>query len=108
MSNVKKRHRKQKKEWPAFVNVAELKPVSPKIFIIPERCKECELCIIYCPEQILEKSHEINEKGYHPPKLKDGKTFDDCADCRFCALICPEFAIYITKPEESEEQEDDS
>lgn len=104
MSHAKKIREKQKKEWPAFVDVTELKPPSPQIYIIPERCKECELCILYCPEQILEKSTEINEKGYHPPKLKDGKTFDDCADCRFCMLICPEFAIFIKSPGETEDQ----
>lgn len=92
--------RRKKPEWPAFINVDDYKIPAPQVFIIKERCKECEWCIIYCPEQILEKSSEINEKGYHPPKLIDGKTFDDCTECHFCELICPEFAIYVVKPEE--------
>ena len=98
--------RRKKPEWPAFVDLNEFKIKAPQVYIIKERCKECEWCIIYCPEQILEKSNEINVKGYHPPKLIDGKSFDDCAECHFCELICPEFAIYVVKPEEEEEEEE--
>ncbi|MBN1329899.1 MAG: 4Fe-4S binding protein [Candidatus Heimdallarchaeota archaeon] len=65
--------------------------------IITDRCKGCLFCIEYCPSQILESSSEINTKGYHPPKLKEGLTMDDCAKCGFCELICPEFSIYLEK-----------
>ena len=99
--------RRKKPEWPAFVDLSKYKIKAPQVFLIKERCKECEWCIIYCPEQILEKSKEINVKGYHPPKLIDGKTFDDCAECHFCELICPEFAIYVVKPDEEEGEKDE-
>ena len=94
--------RRKKPEWPAFIDISKYKITAPQVFIIKERCKECEWCIIYCPEEILEKSEEINEKGYHPPKLIDGKTFDDCAECHFCELICPEFSIFVIVPEKEE------
>ena len=92
--------RRKKPEWPAFIDISKYKSKAPQVFIIKERCKECEWCIIHCPEEILEKSEEINEKGYHPPKLIDGKTFDDCAECHFCELICPEFSIFVIVPKE--------
>jgi 2-oxoglutarate ferredoxin oxidoreductase subunit delta len=66
-----------------------------RLAIIKDRCKGCEFCVTFCPTEILELSPEINSKGYHPPKLKDGKTMDDCAKCRFCELLCPEFAIFL-------------
>ncbi|MCG3215988.1 MAG: 4Fe-4S ferredoxin, partial [Candidatus Heimdallarchaeota archaeon] len=43
--------------------------------------------------------------GYHPPKLINGKSFDDCAECHFCELICPEFSIFVIVPEKEEEGE---
>jgi 2-oxoglutarate ferredoxin oxidoreductase subunit delta len=46
---------------------------------------------------------EINEKGYHPPRLIEGKTFENCTECHFCELICPEFAIFVKIPTEEEE-----
>ena len=92
--------RKNKKaEWPAFVDLDKWKHQKPQIYVIKARCKECSFCISYCPEQILEVSDEINQKGYHPPQLKKGATFDECAECHFCELICPEFAIFVKKPE---------
>lgn len=69
--------------------------------IITDRCKGCLFCIRYCPAQILESSSEINAKGYHPPKLIDTVTMDDCAKCGFCELICPEFSIYLEKVTDS-------
>ncbi|MHA1303574.1 MAG: 4Fe-4S dicluster domain-containing protein [Candidatus Heimdallarchaeaceae archaeon] len=100
--------KKKKAEWPAFVDINEWKHAEPEIYVIKERCKGCGFCIEFCPEQILEYSTEINQKGYHPPKLKEGKDFSNCAECHFCELICPDFAIFVHVPnagEESEEEE---
>ncbi len=103
--NISLERRRKKPEWPAFIDISEYKIKAHHCHIIKERCKECEWCIIYCPEQILEKSDEINAKGYHPPRLIKGKTFDDCAECHFCELICPEFAIFVEVLEEEEGSE---
>lgn len=64
-----------------------------QVFIIPERCKECEICIRFCPRQVLQVSAQANTKGYHYPEIASGKQ-TDCVHCEFCALVCPEFAIY--------------
>ncbi len=98
--------RRKKPEWPAFVDLEKLKGPNSQVYIIKDRCKECEWCIIYCPEEILETGEEINAKGYRPPVLKEGKTFDDCAECHFCELICPEFAIYVKVIEESDAEDE--
>ena len=67
------------------------------ISLIKDRCKGCEVCTEFCPREILEMSHEYNEKGYHFPKLKNGKTFSDCSGCNFCEIVCPEFAMIVNK-----------
>lgn len=64
-----------------------------EVFIIPERCKECGICIRFCPCQVLEVSAQTNSKGYHYPDIAAGKQ-SDCVHCEFCTLVCPEFAIY--------------
>ncbi len=64
-----------------------------QVFIIPERCKGCELCVDFCPKEVLENSIETNSKGYHYPLVVNGKE-GDCVHCEFCTLVCPDFAIY--------------
>ena len=103
VSSIKKIRKKP--EWPAFVDIIKFKTPTPAVHIIKERCKECEWCITYCPEEILEKSTELNEKGYHPPKLKESKNFNDCKECHFCELICPEFAIFVDIPNKRDEKQ---
>ena len=68
------------------------RPVA-KVFIIPERCKECTYCWTFCPKEVLELSDEINSSGYHHPRVKKGKE-NDCVNCGMCMRVCPEFAIY--------------
>ncbi len=64
-----------------------------QVYVIPERCKECDLCIEFCPQDVLQKSDQTNEKGYHFPEVVEGKE-KECVHCEFCMLICPEFAIF--------------
>lgn len=67
-----------------------------QVCLIPERCKGCQVCIQFCPRQVLGISQQANTKGYHYPEVLPGKE-QDCVHCEFCTLVCPEFAIY-TRP----------
>jgi len=64
-----------------------------QVYVIPERCKGCKICIQFCPKNVLEISPETNTKGYHFPEIADGRE-NECVHCEFCTLICPEFAIF--------------
>jgi 2-oxoglutarate ferredoxin oxidoreductase subunit delta len=64
-----------------------------EVYLIPERCKECNICIHFCPRQVLRTSASTNRKGYHYPEVVPGKEAE-CVHCQFCSLVCPEFAIF--------------
>jgi 2-oxoglutarate ferredoxin oxidoreductase subunit delta len=69
-----------------------------QVYLIPDRCKGCNLCIHFCPKQILAESLETNPKGYHYPAIVPDKE-NDCVNCEFCTMVCPEFAIYTLEVE---------
>ena len=50
-----------------------------------ERCNECLLCWIYCPEACITKKLSIN--------------YDYCKGCGICAVECPRNAIQMVKEE---------
>jgi 2-oxoglutarate ferredoxin oxidoreductase subunit delta len=64
-----------------------------QVYLIPERCKECNICLQFCPRQVLRTSTSTNHKGYHYPEVVPGKA-EECVHCQFCSLVCPEFAIF--------------
>lgn len=64
-----------------------------QVFVIVERCKGCNFCVEFCPEEVLVESPDMNAKGYHYPVVAPGKE-SACINCAFCKLVCPEFAIY--------------
>jgi 2-oxoglutarate ferredoxin oxidoreductase subunit delta len=64
-----------------------------QVFIIPNRCKDCQFCIEFCPADVHERSTQLNPKGYHYAVVAEGKE-EACVNCRFCMLVCAEFAIY--------------
>lgn len=69
------------------------------IYLIPERCKGCRICVDLCPQQVLQVSSAVNSKGYHYPEIAPEKE-DACVQCDFCTMVCPEFAIYSMEAEE--------
>jgi 2-oxoglutarate ferredoxin oxidoreductase subunit delta len=80
------------------LDLAEQRIPRGRIYLIPERCKGCKMCVHFCPRQVLEESPETNAKGYHIPRIADGREAA-CVHCEFCLLICPEFAIFTTELE---------
>ncbi|HZJ02150.1 MAG TPA: 4Fe-4S binding protein [Thermoleophilia bacterium] len=51
-----------------------------------ERCKECGICIHFCPKGAL----EMSEEGV--PEVVDPEA---CNACRQCELMCPDFAVEL-------------
>lgn len=64
----------------------------PKVVIHAERCKQCMLCVRFCPRDCLRVSNETNSKGYHPVEQHDE---DACTGCAVCALVCPSVCIEV-------------
>lgn len=59
-----------------------------------KRCKGCGLCVHFCPKNVLEISHTVNEKGHFPAFQARP---DDCIFCAMCCTVCPDVAISIEK-----------
>jgi len=77
----------------APLNLDQARVPRGQVYLIPERCKGCALCIHFCPREVLVESTHTNQKGYHYPEIRARKDAD-CVHCDFCILVCPEFAIY--------------
>ena len=80
--------------WRKPLDADKVKPPRAEVHLIKDRCKGCGFCIEFCPKGVLEPSEELNERGVHPPKVKDQ---DKCALCGFCTAVCPDFAIFTTE-----------
>ena len=72
-----------------------------QVYVIPARCKSCEVCVNFCPQGVLRISKETNSKGYHYPEVIQGID-KHCVNCEFCTLVCPEFAIFTLAIDGSE------
>lgn len=71
-------------------------PKQPRgtVRIVEARCKGCEFCVEFCPQDVLVLSTKFNTKGYHFPQVK---TPELCLNCQLCYYLCPEFAIFVTE-----------
>lgn len=77
------------------LNIQQATTPRGAVYIIPERCKGCEICVQLCPQNVLFISEKTNSKGYHFPDIAPGMD-EACINCEFCSLVCPEFAIFTT------------
>lgn len=67
-----------------------------RIEVDRERCKGCELCVVFCPLHNLEVGDQPNESGHYPVLVKDEGV---CSGCGLCAVMCPDVAITISVEE---------
>jgi len=74
--------------------------VKGDIIIDIDKCKGCELCVDACPQEALEKSKRVNNKGY----LYIVKIEDTCTGCTSCAMVCPEGAITVYRQVEKSKE----
>jgi len=66
------------------------------IDIFPAWCKQCGICVAFCPAEVLAQ----DDAGYPYAKQPEA-----CIGCMQCELRCPDFAITVIEEEtESEEQ----
>jgi 2-oxoglutarate ferredoxin oxidoreductase subunit delta len=72
-----------------------------QVYLIPDRCKGCEVCVHFCPRDVLSISDQRNAKGYRIPMVVNRQE-NECINCEFCTLVCPEFAIF-TLPNEADQ-----
>lgn len=75
-----------------------------KIEVDEDLCKGCELCTLYCPQDVFDRSDKLNKKGIFPPVPARE---DQCVECRLCELICPEFAISITVENKNDKEKEE-
>jgi 2-oxoglutarate ferredoxin oxidoreductase subunit delta len=69
---------------------AEVK--KPAIVVIDEnKCKGCDLCVYYCPQETLALSKTIGARGYPVAIVVQ----DNCTGCQECARVCPDICIDI-------------
>lgn len=63
-----------------------------KIKINRNRCKGCQLCIVYCPKKNIKADKQVNESGFFPAVIISE---DECTGCGICYLMCPDVCIEI-------------
>lgn len=67
------------------------------VFVDPDRCKGCQLCVVACPTGSLRIGAVLNRLGYHPAEFLPGT---GCTACGVCFWACPEpAAITVTARE---------
>ena len=57
-----------------------------------EKCKGCGVCIVDCPNDVIELSDNVNGKGFHYLYMKNP---DACIGCSNCAIVCPDGVITV-------------
>ncbi len=67
------------------------------VFIDPNYCKGCGLCIHFCPHGVFEPSTEVNRRGYRVPVHAHP---EKCVGCMLCEHLCPDLAICISVKED--------
>ena len=58
----------------------------PRLEIVAEWCKSCDICVKLCPERCLALNAERIAELVQP---------DKCTGCRLCEWLCPDFAIRV-------------
>ncbi|MFW9988624.1 MAG: ferredoxin family protein [Candidatus Odinarchaeota archaeon] len=75
-------------------------PISNKkyeILIDSEQCDGCELCLAFCPKEIIKISEDkFNSRMLHYAIVVKP---EECGGCRQCERLCPTVSMYIIETE---------
>ena len=64
-----------------------------------ELCKGCQICISFCPKNVISVSDVLHADGYLSVVFNDN---GECSGCATCALVCPEVAIEVYRVKSSD------
>ena len=63
------------------------------IVVNTERCKGCSLCMVACPQKVIELAQkQVNTHGY---RYAQAVNPDDCVGCAACGIVCPDGCITV-------------
>ncbi len=66
----------------------------PVHYIEKELCKDCGLCVYYCPNDVLRMTPRRNKKGFNVVEVANPQ---ECIGCKMCEINCPDFVIHVIK-----------
>lgn len=66
-----------------------------RVTVFPNWCKGCDLCVDFCPVDVLEQGEDGRVIVAHPER---------CTGCQWCELHCPDFAIFVSDVDENQEE----
>ena len=72
------------------------------VLIDPRFCKGCRLCVVNCPNKIIELGEKASFYGSNLPEIVD---MTKCTGCGLCELFCPDFAVTLEKKEIDEDKD---
>ena len=58
-----------------------------RITINQAYCKGCEICVAFCPKEVLAM------RGKYPEVID----LENCIECDLCEMLCPDFAIRVDR-----------
>lgn len=65
------------------------------VTILTEQCDGCELCVEFCPTEVLKMDMEtFNSRMLHPVVAVKP---DECVGCQQCERLCPSVSIFVTE-----------
>lgn len=62
-----------------------------KAVVDKERCKECGICMYYCPKKVILMTEELNSRGYRHIQVAE----EGCIGCGICYTVCPDGVFSI-------------
>ena len=63
-----------------------------EVIIDSEQCDGCQICVEFCPKDLLEASDDTNSRMLHYVVII---TPEDCLGCKQCERLCPTASIFI-------------